>query len=183
MRKLLVFVLLFPAAGFCQGFLPRWELSLSADANSFSVSSLGQGNHQYVSVSISPAFYPVLGLGLAIEPELAVGAIKGEPPAFNLAGNVTYSYGMGYWPVVPFVLVGYGTGNGVPFYQPMQRYGAATLSSIEVFNGGLGIKVMTLGGRALLRVEYRYQAFYNRKSDPYIRIFARRLLLGFDVLL
>lgn len=185
MRKLFLLILIFPAAGLCQGFLPRWELSLSADANSFSSStySFGQGDHQYISLDLRPAFYPVLGLGLAIEPELAIGATKGQSPAINLSGNLTYSYGMGYWPVVPFVLVGFGLGNGLPFYQPLQRYSFLTASGMQVYNAGVGAKVMIFGGRALVRVEYRYQEFHAKSPQPDIRIFARRILIGFGVLL
>lgn len=182
MRKLVLMILLFPAVGFCQGFLPRWEMSLSADANSLSPSST-VGSNEYLSLSFRPAFYPILGSGLAIEPELAVGATKGESPAFNITGNISYSLGMGYWPVVPFALVGYGMGDGIPFYQPMQRFLNTTLSGIQIYNAGIGVKVMTLGGRALLRVEYRYQVFHAVPPQPNLRIYARRILIGIGVLL
>ncbi len=181
MKKLLLLIVLFPSVGFCQGFLPRWELSLSTDLNSYSLN--GQ-SESYASVAFRPGFYPVLGLGLSIEPELFVGAAKGEAPAINLSGNIAYSYGMGYWPVVPFAEVGFGMGDGIPFNQPLQREVGIVPSGIQFYNAGVGVKIMTLGGRALLRIEYRYQAFKPRTPPPYpLKIEANRILIGFGVLL
>ena len=179
--KTLVFIILFvPALGFCQGFLPRWEMSASVDANSFSNPS---GSGQYASLAFRPGFYPVLGVGLSVEPELFLGATKGQAPAINLSGNISYSLGMGYWPIVPFVLAGYGLGDGIPFDQPLGRIPGATPSTINVYNVGGGLKIMTLGGRGLLRIEYRYQEFSANTSYAPVRTFARRVLVGLAVLL
>ncbi len=175
--KTLLLVILFPALGFCQGFLPRWEMTLSTDLNSYSNST---GSHWYTALSFSPGLY--VYKGLSVEPELFYGDSKDQPYAINVSGNLCYSYGMGYSAFVPFVLVGYGIGNGVPFSQPLVRT-ADYKSAISLFNAGCGVKIMTFGGRALLRVEYRYQSFlahYPRFTD---HIYARRLLLGFAVLL
>jgi len=177
--KTFLVVLLFPALAFCQGFLPRWEMSASGDVNSFSNRS---GNTQYVSLAFRPGFYPLLGEGLSIEPELAYGRTNGTD-AVNISGNLSYSLGIGYWPIVPFVLVGYGVGDGIPFYQPMVRTDVTNTTDISLINAGGGLKVMALGGRGLLRLEFRYQMF-NEKYPAYTdHIFGRRILLGFSVLL
>ncbi len=179
--KTLVFIILFaPAVGFCQGFLPRWEMSTSVDANSFSNPN---GSNWYASLALRPGFYPMLGEGLSVEPELFLGETKGQTLAMNLSGNISYSLGMGYWPLVPFVLAGYGLGDGVPFNQPLSRTPGATPSTINVYNVGGGLKIMALGGRGLLRIEYRYQEFSSNASYAPVRTFARRLLVGFAVLL
>ncbi len=152
-------------------------MSLSADANSFSD---GGGSHNQVSLAFRPGLFIIEGL--SVEPELFVGTMKGRAPALNLSGNLSYSYGMGHNVFVPFVLVGYGAGNGLPFGQPLVRQGNY-LSAVTFLNAGAGLKVMVIGGRALVRVEYRYQAFktdlYGVKGNTY----ARRLLVGFSVLL
>jgi len=189
MKTFALLILLTPVAGFCQGFMPRWEMSLSADANSF---SNRDGNTQYVSLAFRPGFYPILGEGLSLEPELFYGRTNGVS-ALNLSGNLSYSLGIGYWPVVPFILVGYGFGNGVPYgaYMPgwsnPQIRDAENFFDVRVINAGIGAKVMVLGGRALLRLEYRYQAFtvhyYNYVPNYTDYIYGRRLLLGFSVLL
>ena len=183
MRALAVMIFLIPVAGFCQGFMPRWEMSLSADVNSFSDRN---GNTQYASLAFRTGFYPILGEGLSIEPELFYGRTYGQN-ALNVSGNLSYSLGIGYWPVVPFVLVGYGLGNGVPYnaYMPnsLQLPNASNYTDISVINAGVGVKVMTLGGRALVRLEYRYQAFNAKYTSFTDHIYGRRLLLGFSVLL
>ncbi|HEY9164705.1 MAG TPA: hypothetical protein VIS48_00940 [Candidatus Kryptonia bacterium] len=177
MKTLLFLILLVPAVGFCQGFHPRWEMSLSTDANSFS--SPG-GNNNYASLAVRPGLFLVEGL--SIEPEFLSAVAKGIPPALNVSGNLSYSYGIGYNVVVPFALVGYGVGDGLPFNQPLIR-SAGYMTGIRFLNLGAGLKIMTLGGRALFRVEYRYQDFDEvyLRSSPHV--YARRILLGFSVLL
>ncbi len=184
MKTLVIFVLLAPTVGICQGFLPRWEMSTSVDVNSFSNSvSSSSGSSYYASLALRPGFYPMLGEGLSVEPELFLGKTKGQTTAVNLSGNISYSLGMGYWPFVPFVLAGYGLGDGIPFDQTLARTPGAASSTISVFNAGGGLKIMALGGRGLLRIEYRYQHFSSNSADVPVRTFARRLLVGFAVLL
>jgi hypothetical protein len=179
--KTLLVILLFPAVALCQGFLPRWEMSLSGDVNNISATQ------SYVSFAFRPGFYPILGEGLSIEPELAYGRANGIN-AFNISGNVSYSLEMGYWPFVPFVLVGYGVGDGIPFSDPLARSDVSGSTDISLLNIGAGVKVMALGGRALFRLEYRYQGY--SASTPISgafgypdHVFGRRVLLGFAVLL
>jgi hypothetical protein len=184
MKTLIVaVVLIMPAIGRSQGFLPRWEMSASVDMNSVSNSFNSNDNHKYVSLAFRPGFYPILGQGFSIEPELFVSATEGQSPAINLSGNLCYSLGMGYWVAVPFVLVGYGLGDGIPFYQPLTRVPGTTASGISLYNLGAGVKVMTLGGRGLLRVEYRYQQYSASAPFTPVRLFARHILLGFSILL
>ena len=150
-------------------------MSLSGDVNSIS------SNQSYVSLAYSAGFYPMVGEGLSIEPEIFYGRTNGTN-SVNVGGNLSYGYEMGYWPVVPFALVGYGVGDGIPFYQPMGRVTNGS-TDISYLNAGVGAKVMTLGGRALLRVEYRYQDYSEKLSSLTKHVFGRRLLLGFSVLL
>jgi len=177
--KTILVVILFPVMGFCQGFLPRWEMSLSTDANSYTNTD-GSGSNQYISIGFRPGFYIVEGL--SVEPELFWGATKGNPSSFNLSGNISYSYGMGHSAFVPFVLVGGGGGDGIPFNFPLQRT-VGRISTISLINAGGGLKVMALGGRALLRIEYRYQRFNVPYSGYSNKIDANHILLGFGVLL
>lgn len=177
MKTLLFLIAFLPAAAFCQGFMPRWEMSLSTDANSFSDAS---GGHSQISLAARPGFFVIQGL--SVEPELAWAGFKGQAPALSVSGNLSYNYGMGYNTFVPFVLVGYGAGNGFPFYQPIQK-DATYLSAITFLNAGCGLKIMALGGRSLIRVEYRYQAFKADLQGVKENVFARRILIGFSVLL
>jgi len=177
MRSFLV-ILLFPAMAFCQGFLPRWELSLSGDINT--VTAI----HQYISLEGRAGFYPILGEGLSVEPEAAFGRTNAKN-AVNVSANVSYGYGMGYWPAVPFVLAGYGMGNGIPLDVPMpQQVGVTSNTGVGFINAGGGVKIMAFGGRGLFRVEYRYQAFTESLTGGATsHVYARRILLGVSVLL
>lgn len=179
MKTLLFLITFVPATAFCQGFLPRWEMSLSTDMNSFSDAG---GAHSQLALAFRPGLFLVQGL--SVEPEFFWGTMKGQAPALNLSGNLSYSYGMGYNMFVPFVLVGYGAGNGFPFYEPMPKeYGALHPYSIAFLNAGGGLKIMTFGGRSLVRIEYRYQAFNADLGGVTYKVFARRILVGFSVLL
>jgi len=190
--KTFLVIILFPTLAFCQGFLPRWELSLSGDINSVSA------KNQYIFFQGRAGFYPLLGEGLSIEPEVTFGrsnetisyngaSYKNTNPknSYNISGNVSYGYEIGYWPAVPFVLVGYGLGDGVPFYQPMtQEVNLNNNTGVSVLNIGGGVKAMALGGRALFRLEYRYQAFNESLyGGGSLHVYGRRILLGVAVLL
>lgn len=178
MMKALLFLIAFiPATAFSQGFLPRWEMSLSTDANSFSA---GGQAHNQIGLAFRPGLYIIDGL--SIEPEVFWGTAKGQSPAYNASANLSYSYGMGYNMFVPFVLVGYGEGNGFPFFEPLQK-DANYLSAISFLNAGGGLKIMTFGGRSLVRIEYRYQAFNADLFGFQQKVYARRILVGFSVLL
>jgi len=174
MRTFLI-IILFPAIAFCQGFLPRWEMSLSGDMNSISSSN------QYISLAFRPGFYPIPGEGLSIEPEVFYGRADGID-AVNVSGNLSYSLEMGYWPAAPFALVGFGLGDGIPFYQPMTRVTNGS-TDVSLLNIGCGVKIMALGGRGLLRIEYRYQGFSEKFTGFTAHVYGRRLLLGFAILL
>ncbi len=176
--KLFLVIVLFPALAFCQGFLPRWEMSMSLDANTVSA------NNSYTSFELRPGFYPFLGEGISIEPELAYGRVNGKT-AFDGSADLSYSLDMGYWPVVPFVLVGYGLGDGTPFTEPLLRSNVSGSTDVSLINIGGGGKVMAIGGRALLRLEYRYQDFSFPKVGNVAahHVYGRRIMLGFGVLL
>lgn len=175
--KTILVIILFPVLGVCQGFLPRWEMSVSGDVNSYSNSN---GSTWYAALAFRPGLF--IDYGFSVEPELFCGVSKGNSNAENISGNLCYNYGMGYSVVVPFVLVGYGIGNGVPFNQPLRRE-TDNSTGVSLVNAGGGLKIMALGGRALLRAEYQYQSFTVKYTNFTDHIHANRLLLGFSVLL
>ena len=84
--------------------------------------------------------------------------------------------------VVPFAIAGYGAGNGIPFNQPLVR-SSHSMTGIRFLNAGAGLKVMAMGGRALFRLEYRYQDYLMVYKYPNSHMFARRVLFGVAVLL
>ena len=185
MKALLVFTLLVSSISlFAQ---PREgktkELSISGSYQSYSSGSSTGGSSAFL---ISPrlGFYAVKGL--EIEPEVVLLFATGGP-TYVLNGNISYNF-LGTGNGVPFLLLGYGIANTVPFFNvPMTR----TDFTVGVLNVGGGVKAYVTEDVAL-RVEYRYQRFsaegrtinsgffsYTEKVD--VRI--HTIQFGFSVLL
>ncbi len=101
---------------------------------------------------------------------------SGSDPVYMINGNVSYNF-ISTSRGVPFLLVGYGLSNTVPFFNvPFTR----TDFGVGVLNLGIGMK-MFLKEDIALRVEYRFQKFtgegetttygtysYTRKVDTRI---------------
>jgi Outer membrane protein beta-barrel domain len=130
------------------------ELSLSGCYQNY---SSGSGSETSGAFLLSPrlGFYVVKGLEL--EPEILLMFSSGTDPIYMFNGNVCYNFisqGKG----VPFILIGYGISNTVPFFNvPFTR----TSFSIGVFNLGAGVKAY-MNEDVALRLEYRYQRFSSR---------------------
>ena len=132
------------------------ELSLSGLYQSFS----GTSNYQSDAFFISPRLGFQLAKGFEIEPEATLMAAKRLNPVYMLNGNVSYNF-ITSTKAVPFLLIGYGTANEIPFLQlPSVRTG----SWIGVLNIGGGVKGY-LSNDVALRVEYRYQKFSGQAQE------------------
>jgi len=153
-----------------------WEFSLSGNFGSVSSSSEITGSSRsdesqgYILLSIRPGFY--IDDGLAIEPEIFWTAIENNPPAFSINGNLAFNLSIPESHITPFVLVGYGTGNAIPFFQSV-LFRFSDKWDISVLNIGTGIKYF-FTERIALRTEYRYQRYsqestYNFGSFSYTR--------------
>ncbi len=152
-----------------------WELSVSGTAGSVSqtYSSSSSGGSRttdaegYLTLYLRPAVF--LTEGLSFEPEIVWTAIENDPPAFNLAGNLSYTYRAPEAVAGPFVLIGYGVGNTVPLTQRALGRMSDKMD-ISVLNVGGGVKFF-LGERIALRTEYRYQRYgyaYDYPNFTYI---------------
>jgi len=132
------------------------ELSLSGLYQSFS----GTSNDQSDAFIISPRLGFHLVKGFEIEPEATLMSAKRLSPVYMLNGNVSYNFVL-FTKAVPFLLIGYGTANEIPFLQlPSVRTG----SWIGVLNIGGGVKEY-LSKDVALRVEYRYQKFSGQVQE------------------
>jgi opacity protein-like surface antigen len=151
-----------------------WEFSFSATAGEVSGSSeysssfgtstfnstFKMASQKYVSLVVRPGFYVVDGLEL--EPEVYLTAVDGSPPAIALSGNLAYNISIPESRVTPFLLVGYGVGNGIPVLGRLLTRSSADLD-ITVLNAGAGVKVFIVDHVAF-RVEYRHQRFSYEDS-------------------
>jgi opacity protein-like surface antigen len=160
------------------------ELSISGSFQNFSSGS-SSNSSAALHTSVRLGFF-VKG-GLELEPEVLLMISSGADPVYVLNGNVSYNFisaGKG----VPFLLVGYGFANTVPFLNiPFMK----TDFGIGVLNIGGGMKGF-LSEDVALRFEYRYQRFtgqgrtigygyysYTQKIDTRIHT----VQFGFSVLL
>ncbi len=135
------------------------ELSISGSYQSFT-----SGNSS--SSSSAFLFSPRLGIfvykGLEIEPEVLLMFATGGT-VYVLNANFSYNF-VNEGNAVPFLLVGYGIANTVPFFNvPLTR----TDFTVDVLNAGGGLKVF-LTDDVALRVEYRFQSFRGERTTSYL---------------
>lgn len=133
------------------------ELSLSG---SYQHTSSGSSSNGSGALLVSPRMGFFVWKGLEIEPELVCMFVSQNDPVYIFNGNVSYNFISGHRGV-PFVLVGYGIANTVPFFGvPLTR----TTFAIKVLNVGAGLKVF-LHEDVALRIEYRFQSFTGEGEE------------------
>jgi len=169
MKKFIVIVLgtlgFMPSPSSAQTEAGSWELSVAANLGSISqsseVSGGGTGNSSegesrgYLGLDLRAGWYAAAGF--SIEPEIYLLAAEKDLPAFNLGGNLSYTFTIADSPVKPFVIAGYGIGNGIPI---MQRLVGRTSNELDipVVRIGGGAKFF-LSRQVAFKVEYRYERY------------------------
>ncbi|MFA6598135.1 MAG: outer membrane beta-barrel protein [Ignavibacteriaceae bacterium] len=127
------------------------ELSLSGSYQNYSSGSSSSGSS---AILLSPRLGFYVHKGLELEPELLFMMSTGSDLVYMLNGNVSYNF-IARGKTVPFLLIGYGLANTVPFFNvPMTR----TDFNVGVLNIGMGVKIF-LKEDIALRIEYRYQKY------------------------
>jgi hypothetical protein len=130
------------------------ELSLSGSYQNFSSGS-SSGSSSAFLVSPRLGFFVVEGLEL--EPEALLMFASRSDPVYVINANVSYNF-ISSKKGVPFLLIGYGRANTVPFFNvPLML----THFGVGVVNLGAGLKVY-LSEDIALRIEYRFQKFYGQ---------------------
>ncbi len=147
-----------------------WELSLSGNIGSVSTSTKSEGSfgrfeskgeaQGFLALTARPGFYIIDGL--VLEPEILWTAVEGTEPSLSLSGNLAYNFTVPKSRVTPFVLIGYGTGNAVPFLQRLLFRSSDELN-ISLLNLGAGVKIFVTE-RVALRTEYRFQRFSREET-------------------
>lgn len=150
-----------------------WEFSISGAFSSLTskaeVSGGGaSGTYEsetanIFSIMLRPGFFVIDGL--EIEPEICWGGASGEAPSLSFSGNLSYNLLIPGTAVVPFVLAGYGIGNGIPVLGEVITRSSDAFD-ISVLNLGGGLKVFVTKAVAF-RAEYRYQRFAQETTMGY----------------
>lgn len=150
------------------------ELSLSGSFQSYSTETSSyyeSGSGTASAFLVSPRLGFFVFEGLELEPEILFLFSSGDDPVYVLNGNVSYNFlseGNG----VPFLLIGYGLANTVPFFNvPLTR----SDFTIGVLNAGGGVKVF-LKEDIAFRIEYRYQLFSGKGKTTYYDFSSTRVV-------
>jgi opacity protein-like surface antigen len=122
-------------------------------------------NYTIVQIPIRVGYF--IWKGLEFEPELMLASEKytGYYPdgsvaysdnqtGYILSGNFLYNFKLNSSRMIPFVLAGYGFGNGGPEGTDVDQYESGAKNSL--LNLGAGIKFM-FGNIGALRFEYRFR--------------------------
>lgn len=130
------------------------ELSLSGGLQN---TSSGSSSGSSTSFLISPRLGFFVHKGLELEPEAVLMLGSGADPVYIVNANVSYNF-LSSHSGVPFLLLGYGRANTVPFFNvPLLHAGFG----VGVVNFGAGVKIY-LNTDTALRLEYRFQRFYGK---------------------
>jgi len=142
-----------------------WELSLSGYLGMVKQSSewsspTGSGTSEgeakgYVLLAVRPGYY--ITEGFMVEPEILWTAQEDYPPCFAISANIAYNFNIPDTHITPFVLAGYGIGNGIPITHRLTSRLSDKLD-INVLNLGAGLKIFVSEPIAL-RIEYRHQSY------------------------
>ena len=127
------------------------ELSISGSYQNYSSGGSSESTGAFL---ISPRLGFFVAEGFEIEPEFVAMFASGSDPAYMINGNISYNF-ITAGKAVPFLLVGYGLANTVPFFNvPFLK----TDFKVDVLNVGGGVKAF-LREDVAIRFEYRYQKF------------------------
>ena len=110
---------------------------------------------KYLMMFFRPGYYIIDNL--AIEPEITWTTMDGTEPSLNFSGNISYNLAIPNSSLTPFLFIGYGIGNSMPFNRTL-LYRMTDDMDIKLLNIGAGLKTH-LGERIAFRVEYRYQKY------------------------
>ncbi|MGA2363016.1 MAG: outer membrane beta-barrel protein [Candidatus Aminicenantales bacterium] len=168
MKKVCVFLgvlLLLSAATSAAGSVVEGKKFEFSTAFSFESIKFGTGTDWYkvsfFNVPVRLGYF--IWKGLEFEPELMLtaqhesysGGYTYNQTGWLLSGNLLYNFKLNKSPrLLPFILAGFGFGNGVPYAGYVEKYDVGAKATFP--NLGVGLKYL-FGNIAALRLEYRYR--------------------------
>jgi len=126
----------------------KWEAGFSFSFSSYKWSGATESD-TLLNIPIRAGYY--IWRGLEIEPELMLTKFEGSDAGYILSANLAYNFKTS-GSLMPFVLAGFGFGNGMPLANIVE--GDSDINA-TVINAGAGVKYL-IGNSAALRFEYRY---------------------------
>jgi len=126
----------------------KWEFGVGFSYSNYKFS--GDTESEYVlNLPIRAGYY--VWKGLEIEPELMLTKFKGSDTGVVFNANLAYNFKTS-GRLKPFLLAGFGFGNGMPVANLVEGDSSITAT---IINGGAGVKYL-VGNSAAIRLEYRY---------------------------
>jgi len=196
-KIIVIFVLVVNIFANAQTNNKKYELSFSGTIGAFKSSLETSEAFSYTSESelmyylisnIRFGYY--LNRNFEIEPELQFALYEGADPSYSVNANILYNFDIDSSKIKPFLLVGYGLGNSVPFFNTL--LGPRENSpSVNQLNAGLGTKII-LDNSIAIRIEYRFQLYKseeelsNNFNPPLIHNYSyymHNILFGISLLL
>ena len=145
----------------------RHELSGQVSLMIRSVESDGS----FSALTLSTNYGYFITNALEIEPELLFSKYEHCESKFIVSMNLAYNFG-GSNPdrkIVPFLIGGGGISNTILLYPGTPTWGLEE-KSFTVLNAGAGAKIF-LTSQVALRLEYRYQQFFESRDYYYHNVF------------
>ncbi|MEE9555497.1 MAG: outer membrane beta-barrel protein [candidate division Zixibacteria bacterium] len=167
---------------YSQPIKKSWELSFSGNMGSVSSSYSGQSNSsQFIALTFHPGFF--VTENIEIEPEIQWLAADGDKPLLSYSANVAYNFGNPPSTKIPFILLGFGRTNSIPFNRTL-LFRSSDKHDISILNVGAGMKFLAAKNVAF-RMEYRHQSFtYSRSFGNTTNKYSTKynqMLFGFSI--
>lgn len=168
------------------GSLTLGSFSTSYKSNDFSTETEGR---LYLNTSIKAGYFFLNGFEL--EPEIYTYFLEKGKPSFLISTNLAYNYHIENTNFYPFILIGYGIGNSLPFITTTNAY-LRTSEDFDIgcINAGVGLKYFFTNNVGI-RAEYRYQNYTDKNEEHWdnhvynneYKIKLNSLLFGLSVIL
>ncbi|MGB4298010.1 MAG: porin family protein [Candidatus Saccharicenans sp.] len=152
----------------------KWEIGFGLSFSNFKFEG-DSGSTSILNIPFRVGYY--VWKGLEIEPEVMLTKISDMDFGFNLAANLLYNFQL-QGNFRPFILVGFGYGNGFAPYDALYIGDSDTNSTL--INAGAGVKYL-FGDRAAIRVEYRYSHNHMKWEEYSENVNTHKVLTGISL--
>ena len=154
------------AGGPVEGKKFEFSTAISFDSIHYNYGTSYSETDTYFNIPFRLGYF--IWKGLEFEPELLLMTYheKWTTGSYNetswlLSGNLVYNFKLKSPRWIPFILGGFGFGNGVPYSGTIERW--SSQAKVTTPNLGVGVKYL-FGNIAALRLEYRFRSLRFKYS-------------------
>jgi hypothetical protein len=170
-------------AAFSQPEEKSWELSMSGMLGTISSSSGSSASSTFEFIALDFRAGHFITENIEIEPEMQWLSTSDDKPLLSLSANMAYNFTLPNSTTTPFLLIGYGRTNSIPFINSL-IFRTTDKHDISIINFGGGLKLFA-SKNAIFRIEYRHQRFsYTREyfsGETEYTVKYNNIMFGFSV--